>query len=198
MPQHARSAASSSWAMLQMQMQWQIDLHEQAPVGRAVASVLLQHAPKLRGRGTVQRVVWPSRRGPEARSHMTAALVRPCCLWRPSLLRSLLFRLIGLVTVSPSLGSLASSNVGLSMLQDYTVYTHLPEPLETPLLPGRRMLAALPVLAALLIGKQSRGGVPSMWSRFPRLLESVPCRTRGHARSPTGNRSRERVWRRLS
>jgi hypothetical protein len=57
------------------------------------------------------------------------------------------------------------------MLQDYTVYTHLPEPLETPLLPGRRMLAALPALAAHLIGKQSRGGVLSMWSRFPRLLE---------------------------
>jgi hypothetical protein len=45
-----------------------------------IACVLLQHAPKLRGSGNSAAFVWPSRPGPDARSHMTAALVRPCWL----------------------------------------------------------------------------------------------------------------------
>jgi hypothetical protein len=45
------------------------------------------------------------------------------------------------------------------MLQDYTVYTHLLEPLEALLLPGRRISVVLPLPAVILIGKQSRCSV---------------------------------------
>ena len=104
------------------------------------------------------RAQQPSRPCLDARAHMTADFQ----LGR-ILVASLLYRLIGHVTLRPSLEFLASRDVSLSMLQDYTVYTHLAEPSETLLPPARRVLAALPGPAGVPNGHQRRCGGRSMW-----------------------------------
>lgn len=114
------------------------------------------------------RAQQPSRPCLDGRAHMTADFQ----LGRIPVV-SLLAHLIGLVTHSPSLESLASRDVSLSMLQDYTVYTHLAEPLETLLPPARRILAA------------SLGPPPSQ-TGINAAAVAAPC---GRGRKPSGIRA---------
>jgi hypothetical protein len=78
------------------------------------------------------------------------------------------------------------------MLQDYTVYTHLLEPLETLLLPGRRISVVLPLPAVILFGKQSRCGALSIWSLREAFWNLCDVAT-PDARGPAGKRSCEDV-----
>jgi hypothetical protein len=96
------------------------DWHEQV-LSRIASCVLLQHAPKLLDDGTL--MIWDVRLDRVCQRPRSCERGRKGFSMRAaSLLTSPLHPLIGRPVSRPFL---ASSNVVLSMLQDYTDYTHL-------------------------------------------------------------------------